>query len=173
MKTQQIIPLKSMKLSWNKLFRIVLVGVLISCSGNKYKEYYTTENADKIINHLETIGISRAELKDHVVLITRASVCNPCLREISWWDDNKESIPAKRLSLVVVGEYEMSSQAFLESQNLTVNNYKDNSRTFLSQSILPPLPLKLYFNEQGEFMNMAPIGTNGDIDSFVENILTM
>lgn len=170
MKIQQIIQLIPMKLLLIKLFMIALIGVVISCSENEYKEYYSANNTAKIITHMETIGLTKDQLKDHVVLISRASACSPCLRELNWWDDNKGSILVKDVSLVLAAEYKMSSQAFIESQNIGINTYQDSSRTFLHQNILPSLPLKLYFNGKGKLVNMAPIGTDGNLDSFIERI---
>lgn len=153
---------------------IILLLLLIfgtSCQKNTDSSPYPNNEMgeEQWISVLKNIGYVDESIKNSVLLVTTSTHCQDCLRELSFWNNfETEKAKAVRIFLVVVERYETRYQNFLENNGLNIPSFRDSSAVLTRKNFIPAIPVKIYFNEDGNNTLTHPIGSDLHFQDFLD-----
>lgn len=149
---------------------ILLLLFIFSVSCQKNTQYTPNAEIDEEqwISALTDIGYDES-IKNSVLLVTTSTHCQDCLRELSYWNNfetkNSNSI---NIFLVVIERYETRYKNFLENNGLNIASFRDSSAILVQNDFIPAIPVKIYFNENGQSTRIHPIGSDIYLQDFID-----
>jgi len=159
-------------MSWsNKRYLVLVLFILWQCGTPKKPNEEFLNRSPKIwTTYLHEIGVKDPDLSNHVFLISYATACLPCLKEVVWWNKNSTKKDNLGISIIIIEKYNSTFKRFLASNDIGIPAYRDSVGLILKYQLIPYPPVKLFFDEKNNIKVIARMGTNGNIAAFVEKI---
>lgn len=96
--------------------------------------------------------------------------CQPCLKELDWWNRWSKSQTKADVSVVILEKYQTTYQSFLKGRDIKLPAVRDSAATLRSKNLIPTAPVKIYFNPKGKISLMYRMGEYGNIHQFIKEI---
>jgi len=157
-------------LKLNKIYVLVafLLVIISGCKDNSYSAYY-----DKPLieweSYLSTITEQeQINLENTVLLVLKSSECSPALAELSWWNSFIQDQKNIKVKLIIIEKYATTARVLLNQENITIPSNRDSTADILEKDLLPSTPMKIYFDEKGNIVNIKSIGTTANEKEFTD-----
>lgn len=159
-----------MKLMWIKII-IIPLCLLAACSkGREFDDtYYAKEKSALWMEYVNTIGLPVESLAGKVLIVTNSAACGPCINEIQFWDLAQDDLNTD-IFLILVDKYSGSFQSFLSNLEVQLPAYQDSTALIFEHDLIPPPPVKIFFNSKGDVEMIYPAGAGGSKEYFLEQI---
>lgn len=159
-----------MKLTWAKAL-IIPLFLLAACSkGREFDEkYYAKENSALWMEYVNAIGIPIESMAGNVLIVANSTACGPCINEIRYWDLAQDDLDTD-IFLILVDKYSGSYRSFLSNLDIELPAFQDSAGLIFEYELIPPPPVKIFFNAEGDVEMIYPAGAGGRKEHFLEQI---
>jgi len=157
--------------------------IMVSCEKNDYQikndplysnsVYSFNENLtiDDWEAMLESLGYNDS-LANTLIFVTSSIHCSTCLQELSIWNDlvinNKLYI--NNAVLIVIEKFENRYQNFLVNNKLVIPSIQDSSAILIENNFIPRLPVKIYFDNNGNPDRIHTLGGDEYLREFASDL---
>lgn len=155
----------------NSFYLVLVIFFISHCESSKNtKDKYLQKSIKDWTPYLKKMGLDSFDDNRHVLLIMSTTVCEPCVKELEWWNNEGIKIKNLNISSIIIEKYESSFKTYLVSKNFKMPVYQDSVALIFEDELIPYTPVKVYFNKKQEVAAIENMGTNGRLSSFVSKI---
>jgi hypothetical protein len=104
-----------------------------------------------------------------ILIIANSAACGPCINEIQYWDLVQDDVDTD-IFLILVDKYSGSYRSFLSNLNIQLPAFQDSSALIFEYELIPPPPVKIFFNAEGDVEMIYPVGVGGHKEHFLRRV---